>query len=82
MGKVLEFPPERQKDAELVRLKEASDQIDQVVLDAIRQKGIAPTEMAGILAHRLGSLIRHLDQNDALLGVCERVIKRQAGSEQ
>ena len=80
MGKVLNFPLKQIKDKELLRLKDASDRIDQVVAEAIKQDGLEPYEMAGVLAHRLGALIKSLDGNSTLLGACERVIKKKAGA--
>ena len=76
MGKLLKFPgPE---NSNLMKLKETSDRIDDLVLNAICENGVDPYEMAGILAHRLGVLIRNLDNNPALLRVCEKVLKKQA----
>lgn len=80
MGNVLNFPVKQIKDKELLRLKGASDRIDRVVAEAITQDGLEPYEMAGILAHRLGALIKSLDGNSTLLGVCEKVIKKKAGA--
>ncbi|MCB9228454.1 MAG: hypothetical protein H6618_02495 [Deltaproteobacteria bacterium] len=80
MGKVLEFPQERRKDAGLLRLRRASDKIDQVILEAVFSDGVAPHEMAGILAHRLGALIGTTDQKADLLGLCEKVLKKKAGA--
>lgn len=80
MAKIIEFPKNRAKDAHLHKLKDLSDQMDQVVLAALRE-GVDPHEIAGLLAHRLGTLIRPIDHKSELWTVCEKVLKKQASLE-
>ena len=79
MGKVIDFPkPKPTVDPEIVKLKEVSDSLDEVILNAVLEKQVDPREVAGLLAHRLGSIMRKLESKDDLWDVCERVAKRQA----
>ncbi len=77
MAKIIKFPAAKAFPPEVRQLKELSDQIDEVVLNAIRS-GVDPNEVAGLLAHRLGTLLRGVDTKTKLWDVCEKVLKRQA----
>ena len=81
MGKIIQFPQPsagHDEDETIFKLKEVSDILDNVILDAIVERGIEPKEIAGLLAHRLGALMRRLESKDALWDVCEKVAKKQA----
>lgn len=77
MGKILTFP-ERRLNAELVKLKQTSDAIDDVILEALLNKGLSAQELAGLLAHRLGTMLRTLEAKASLWDVCAEVAKKQA----
>lgn len=84
MAKVIQFPKtanQEKKEKEIETLKLVSDQLDDVILEAILEKNLDPKEVAGIIAHRLGSLMRKLESKDDLWDVCERVAKKQAAIE-
>jgi len=79
MGKILQFPLQQvalQHEAE--KLKEVSDKIDSIILDSLDDQEVEPYEIAGILAHRLGSLMRNMNQKNKIWDVCEKVLKKQA----
>jgi len=58
-----------------------ADEIDAVILKHLDQGEIDPRDLAGLIAHRLGTLMRHLDQKSKLWDVCEKVLKAQAAIE-
>lgn len=78
MGDVIKFPKEPRVDPNVRKLKEISDSLDAVIIHALEKEGIDPYELAGLVAHRLGTLIRPIEQKKKLWGVCEKVLKRQA----
>ena len=78
MGKIIKFPVKGAEAHQIERLKQFSDDIDQLALDLMGEEGVQPRDVAGILAHRLGSLMRHMEHKDRIWGVCEQVLKKQA----
>ena len=78
MGKVIKFPQDKSRPGEAMKLKQVSDAIDSILIDALEKKGLAPHELAGLLAHRLGSFMRPMDSKSDLWDICEKVLKRQA----
>ncbi len=77
MGKVINFPANRRLEETVAKLKGISDEMDQIIIKAINDD-VDPNELAGLLAHRLGTLMRNMEQKSKLWGVCERVLKKQA----
>jgi hypothetical protein len=69
------------RDAEAVVLMRISDEIDQVIIKHLEAGDVDPRDLAGLLAHRLGTLMRHQEQKTILWDVCERVLKAQAAIE-
>ena len=78
MGKVLNFPTRDKKEQEARRLMAIADEIDAVILRHLDGGDVDPRDLAGLIAHRLGTLMRHLDQKGKLWDVCEKVLKAQA----
>ena len=90
MGKLIQLPSRDEraaraaveapslKDTEARRLMKIANEIDAVILRNLDEGGIDPKDLAGLLAHRLGTLMRHLDQKTELWDVCEKVLKAQA----
>ena len=85
MGKVLTFRPRPQKlatqdqvDRTAAAMKALADDLDSSILECLQLTSVNLHEVAGLLAHRLGSLMRHLDQKSELWLVCEQVLKKQA----
>ncbi len=78
MGKVLNFPTRDKKEQEARRLMAIADEIDSVILRHLDGGDVDPRDLAGLIAHRLGTLMRHLDQKGKLWDVCEKVLKAQA----
>ena len=90
MGKVIEFKGRVQRqveeealgrDAEAKRLMAIADEIDAVIVKHLHDGDIDPSDLAGLIAHRLGTLMRHLEQKSKVWDVCERVAKAQAAIE-
>jgi len=78
MGKVIEFKAKPKIDPHAAKLVEIADAIDGVLMRYVMREDIDPRDLAGLLAHRLGTLMRHIDGKTKLWGVCERVAKKQA----
>ena len=62
----------------VLKVKFFSDAIDRIVLNGIRKQRISPQEVAGILSHRLGSLICNIEQKNRLWLACSDIVKQQA----
>ncbi|MBQ49137.1 MAG: hypothetical protein CMP10_17295 [Zetaproteobacteria bacterium] len=78
MGKVLPFIKKETPDPAVAKLVQVADEIDSIILRNLEEKEVDLVDLAGLLSHRLGTLIRHIDRKDQLWYVCERVLKRQA----
>lgn len=78
MGKVIQLPVRDTKEQDARKLMAIADEIDRMILKHIDAGTIDPRDIAGLLAHRLGTLMRHLEQKDQLWDVCEKVLKAQA----
>jgi hypothetical protein len=59
-------------------LMKISNEIDAIVLRHLEAGDVEPRDLAGLLSHRLGTLIRHLEGKEKLWDVCEKVLKKQA----
>ena len=60
------------------KLVEIANEIDAVILKHLNDKDVEARDLVGLLSHRLGSLMNHMDQKSELWGVCEKVMKQQA----
>lgn len=63
---------------EAVNLKKVSDEIDKIVVQSIESGLITSSQMAGLLSHRLGSLLRLLGNKSSLYSACTEVLRKQA----
>jgi hypothetical protein len=78
MGEVIKFPGRQNRDPILSKLMEVSDRLDQVIRTAVIEEGLDAREVAGVLAHRLGCLMRTVDAKGDLWDVCSKVARKQA----
>lgn len=89
MGTIIPFAPKRKKDDgkqtvdpaqadEAQRLMDIASELDDVILRNLNQGDVDPRDLAGLISHRLGTLIRHLDEKERLWTVCEQVLRSQA----
>ncbi len=80
MAKVLEFKTKQKVDPESLKLLKISDEIDAVILKYLSSGDAEPHEIAGLLSHRLGNLMKHIGGEDKarLWQICARIIGRQA----
>ena len=78
MGQLIKFPSKDTGKEEVLKVKFFSDAIDRIVLNGIRKQRISPQEVAGVLSHRLGSLICNIDQKNKLWLACSEILKQQA----
>lgn len=65
-------------DTSTVKLLRLADEIDALIIRHVEAGDIDPKELAGLLSHRLGTLMKHLENKEALLDVCVDVLRRQA----
>lgn len=87
-GKLLEFRPVENKfaksakkstpDSTSIKLLKVSDEIDALLLHHLQSGEIELRDLAGLLSHRLGTLMSHIDDKKELLPVCMQVLRRQA----
>ena len=79
MGKVLKFrQKERQEDRITRKMIEIADDIDAVILKHLQDSDVEIKDVAGLLSHRLGTLMNHLEDKSELWFVIEKVLKKQA----
>ena len=78
MGKILQFPKRSQKDLNAQKAKAFSDSLDTIITKTIINKNLQPIEISGILAHRLGALLKNIEQKNQLWPLCQTVITKQA----
>src|SRR4051812_25475202 len=84
MGTVIQFQgaaeraaraADERRDTEAKRLMAIADEIDAVIVKHLHGGDIDPSDLAGLIAHRLGTLMRHLEQKSRVWDVCEKVAK-------
>lgn len=79
MGNILTFKSRQKKhDPIAIKLVRAACEIDDVLLKYLKDEQIETQELIGVVAHRLGSLLKHAENKDELWAVCEKILKRQA----
>lgn len=78
MAKVIPFRKIEKPDKEVLKLLKISDEIDAVILRHLADRVVDPVDLAGVLAHRLGTLMNKIEDKSELWNVCERVVKKQA----
>jgi len=65
-------------DTSTVKLLRLADEIDALILKHVEAGDIDPKELAGLLSHRLGTLMKHIENKEVLVDVCVDVLRRQA----
>lgn len=80
MAKVIKFPVKGASavSPSIIKLKNASDAIDDIIVSCLQDPSLDPKEVAGVLAHRLGSLIKNMDQKEKLWEIYQKVAEKQA----
>jgi hypothetical protein len=78
MGKVLQFPKKSQKNQNAQRAKKFSDSLDIIITNTLLDNSLKPMEISGIIAHRLGALLKNIKQKHQLWPLCQTVITQQA----
>ena len=82
MAKVLPFRPKTQPPKKAaVKLMRLADEIDSIIVDAVTSRNLEARDVAAVLAHRLGTLVRTLDEKGELLDLCASVARTQAAVE-
>ena len=78
-GKSSEFrQKERQEDKITRKMIEIADDIDDVILKHLQDNDVEIKDIAGLLSHRLGTLMNHLEDKSELWFILEKVLKKQA----
>jgi len=87
-AKVLQFRPVTNKsaksqqktapDSTSIKLLKIADEIDAVIMTHVQSGDVELKDLAGLLSHRLGTLMNHIDNKEELLPVCVNVLRRQA----
>ena len=85
LGQLIEFRPVAKAikksppaDSTSIKLLKISDEIDALIMRHVEAGDVDLRELAGLLSHRLGTLVSHFEDKDELLPVCMSVMKRQA----
>lgn len=78
MGDIIQFPTRDKNKRITKKLVNIADEIDSVILKNLKDGDIETRDLVGILSHRLGHLISHLEGKSEIWDVCEQVLKRQA----
>ena len=78
MGKVLQFKKRDQVGKAAEKMVEIADEIDSVILRRLSDSEVDARDLAGLLAHRLGTLMSHIEEKSELWYICEKVLKKQA----
>ena len=65
-------------DTSTVKLLRIADEIDAVILRHVEAGDVDPKELAGLLSHRLGTLMKHIEDKETLVDVCVDVLRKQA----
>ena len=84
-GKLLEFRPVANKsakkstpDSASIKLLKVSDEIDALIMHHVQTGNVDLRDLAGLLSHRLGTLMSHIEDKKELLPLCLKVLRRQA----
>lgn len=78
MGKVITFKPRPKTDPEAIKMVQIANAIDAVVLTNLEDDKVDARDMAALLAHRLGTLISHIEDKEMIWDFCQKVLKAQA----
>lgn len=79
MGRIIDLDLKRAaRDPIAQKLVAFSTEIDKIIVSYLYFSDIEAKELAGVLAHRLGSLLNTLERKEELWEVCEQVLKKQA----
>ena len=75
---IIKFPGKEQDYKQTVSLMRIADQLDDVIIEHLEAEKLSVHEVAGILAHRLGNLIRVAEKKEELIELCESMIRKQS----
>lgn len=65
-------------DSTSIKLLRISDEIDALIMHHVQAGNVDLRDLAGLLSHRLGTLMNHIEDKKELLPLCMNVLKRQA----
>ena len=84
MAQIISFPGPNKIDIEAKKLLDISNEIDNIVLKHLMDGEFEPYEVAGLLAHRLGNLLKHMDpeEKEAVWQACRGILAKQAELEE
>lgn len=79
--KVIAIDAHRPPSKEAIHLLHFADKLDEVIKAEMAKGVTSPREIAGIVAHRLGTMLRLIERNEPLWTVLKEIIERQANIE-
>ena len=64
-----------------LRMLRIADEIDGIILRHMEAGDIEPKELAGLLSHRLGTLMKNIENKQELIDLCVDVLRKQAAGD-
>ncbi len=64
-----------------LRMLRIADEIDAIILRHMDAGDIEPKELAGLLSHRLGTLMKNIENKQELIDLCVDVLRKQAAGD-
>jgi hypothetical protein len=82
-SKVIQLKSRTKPKAQTAALKmlRIADEIDGIILRHMEAGDIEPKELAGLLSHRLGSLMKNIENKQELIDLCVDVLRKQAAGD-
>jgi len=78
-AKIIPFKrPTPKREDKLIKI---SDEIDNIILGALRDPDMDYKELVALVAHRLGALLKGVEEKKVLWDFCKKVIGKQSGAE-
>jgi len=79
LAKIIPFKPKHPVDEHSMQLLKIADEVDEVIIEHLNED-YSPRDIAGVLAHRLGTLMRQVSEKDReiLWLVVQKVLLEQA----
>lgn len=69
-------------DHEAELLLKIANQIDAIIIEELERGEVSGVELAGVLAHRLGAILKNLNNKADMWHLCQKIIERKASIEE
>lgn len=77
MAKIIQFP-QADINNEAKTLVEMSNAIDSVILSYLNEGKVEAKDVVGLLSHRIGNILSHIEDKEKLWEICRGVLEKQA----